>query len=107
MQFLSPPRGRPWGALLLLCSMVLPSSTVAAGDSFAQAVQAALERARALRLAGSETAQSERQWESAKQLENDVRRRFKAGELARADLLLAQQESLDREATYQEALATL
>ena len=30
-----------------------------------------------------------------------------SGELARADLLLAQQESLDREATYQEALATL
>jgi cobalt-zinc-cadmium efflux system outer membrane protein len=66
-----------------------------------------LERAWALRLAGSEAAQSERQWESARQLENDVRRRFKAGELARADLLLAQQESLDREATYQEALATL
>ena len=51
MQFLSPPGGRPWGALLLLCSMVRPSSTVAAGDSFAQAVQAALERAWALRLA--------------------------------------------------------
>ena len=49
MRFLSPPRERQWGALLLLCS----------------------------------------------------------GELARADLLLAQQESLDREATYQEALATL
>ena len=43
MQFLSPPEGRPWGALLLLCFLLLPS-VVAAGDSFAEAVRASLER---------------------------------------------------------------
>lgn len=202
MQIQSPLRGRSWSALLLLCSMVLSPTTVVAGDSFAQAVQAALERhpeyplhasrrqvgagyrqqadsllggepeisvlaksdalgsddgyreyeaglslplwlpgqrdarrgiadsidseatgelrsltwkvagetlerAWALRLAESEAAQGKRQWKSARQLENDINHRFKAGELARADLILAQQESLDREDAYQEALATL
>jgi len=46
-------------------------------------------------------------WQSARGLENDVERRVQAGELARLDLVLARQETLDRQDTYLQARAAL
>ena len=66
-----------------------------------------LERAWALRLAESDLKQARSQWNSAKALEIDIERRVSAGELARSDLVLAQQEALAREGSYQHAVAAV
>ncbi len=66
-----------------------------------------LERAWALRLAEGDLVQAKSQWDSAKTLEVDVKRRVEAGELARSDLVLAQQEVLARESTYLHARAAV
>jgi outer membrane protein TolC len=65
------------------------------------------ERAWALRLAQTEVEQAKRQWQSARALERDVRARFRAGELARNDRALAEQETLEREVAHQGALLAL
>ncbi|MCF6354640.1 MAG: TolC family protein [Candidatus Polarisedimenticolaceae bacterium] len=66
-----------------------------------------LERAWTLRLAESNQEQTKNQWDSAKALEIDIERRVNAGELARSDLILAQQEALAKETSYQHAMATV
>lgn len=66
-----------------------------------------LERAWSLRLAESNLEQDRSQWDSAKALEKDVARRVRAGELARSDLVLAQQETLARETAHQHAMAAV
>lgn len=48
-----------------------------------------------------------RAWLTAEDLQQDVARRVKAGELAHLDLVLARQETLDRQDAFQQADATL
>ena len=64
------------------------------------------ERAWNLRLAQAERALAERQLGSTRAFEDEIQRRTKAGELAQIDLLLARQETLNREANYRQTLAT-
>lgn len=64
-----------------------------------------LQAAWELRLAKSAQQQAQRQWDSAKTLQRDITRRVQAGELARADRLLAEQETLAREADFEDAVA--
>ncbi len=63
-----------------------------------------LERGWQLRIAQAGVKQALKQWAAARALEKDVVHRFEAGELTRNDLLLAQQDVVETEATYQEAL---
>jgi outer membrane protein TolC len=49
------------------------------------------------------TTLAEQEWDTALTLEKDVRRRVEAGELARGDLLLAQDETLRKQADYLDA----
>lgn len=65
------------------------------------------ERAWALRLAQSNRDQANTQLEAAQALENEVKRRLEAGELANADWVLARQETLAREAMLQEEQSSL
>jgi outer membrane protein TolC len=65
------------------------------------------ERAWALRLAQSNRDQAKTQLEAAQALEDEVKRRREAGELANADWVLARQETLARQAMLQEAEANL
>jgi outer membrane protein TolC len=62
------------------------------------------ERAWSLRLAEAERTLAVRHLESARAFEGEIRRRKEAGELAEQDLLLARQETLQREAMYAEAV---
>jgi len=64
-----------------------------------------LDRAWRLRIAGAEVKQALKQWAAARALEKDIAHRFKAGELTRNDLLLAQQDVVETEAIYQEAVS--
>ena len=64
-----------------------------------------LERAWALKKAQLEVAQAGIQQQSAKRLEADVKRRVVAGEISRADLLLAQQSTSQAAFSYQQAIA--
>lgn len=48
----------------------------------------------------NDLALAEQQWRAAQALEQDVRKRMAAGELARVDLLLVQDETLRRQAQY-------
>jgi outer membrane protein TolC len=64
------------------------------------------ERAWTLRLAQAARVLAEHQLESTKAFEDEIRRRVTAGELARTDLILAQQETSRRESVHQEAIAT-
>lgn len=64
-----------------------------------------LERAWALRLAQVELEQARVQQQSAQKLEADVKRRVQAGEIARADLILAQQNTTQSRMNVQTALA--
>jgi outer membrane protein TolC len=64
-----------------------------------------LQAAWDLRLAEAAQQQAQRQWDSAKTLQRDISRRVRAGELARADRLLAEQETLAREADFDDAAA--
>jgi outer membrane protein TolC len=64
-----------------------------------------LEQAWDLRLAIGAQQQARRQWDSAKGLERDIVRRVQAGESPRADRLMAQQETLNREAALDDAAA--
>ena len=66
-----------------------------------------LERAWQLRIAQAGVKQALKQWAAARALEKNVAHRFEAGELTRNDLLLAQQDMVETEATYQEALSGL
>jgi outer membrane protein TolC len=50
---------------------------------------------------------AEHEWRTAQALERDVAQRVEAGELARTDLLLARDETLNRQALYLGALAEL
>ncbi len=63
-----------------------------------------LDRAWRLRIAQAGVKQALKQWAAARALEKDVIHRFEAGELTRNDLLLAQQDVVETEAVYQEAL---
>lgn len=54
-----------------------------------------LERAWSLRMANMEVAQAKARLQAVKQLQNDIDRRVRAGELARTDLLLAEQNSAE------------
>ena len=63
------------------------------------------ERAWNLRLAEAERALAERHLESARAFEDEIRRRKQAGELAEQDLLLARQETVLRETTFEAAVA--
>lgn len=60
-----------------------------------------------LRLDQNRTLLAHKAWQTAQKLENDVGRRFQAGELARLDQVLARQETLDRKEQYLRARATL
>uniref|UniRef100_UPI003AF7034B TolC family protein n=6 Tax=Thiolapillus sp. TaxID=2017437 RepID=UPI003AF7034B len=64
-----------------------------------------LDRAWRLRIAGAEVKQALKQWAAARALEKDIAHRFRAGELTRNDLLLAQQDVVETEAVYQEAVS--
>lgn len=55
----------------------------------------------------NETLVTEGQWRAAQALEEDVRKRVTAGELAKVDLLLAQDETLRRQALYLRARTEL
>ena len=72
-----------------------------------QAAGNVLEQLWALRLAESELFLDLQHLESARALEKTVARRVKAGELPRSELLMAQQESLKREAMVQDARTIL
>ncbi len=63
-----------------------------------------LARAWRLEIAASDAREALKQWAGAQALESDIKHRYEAGELARNDLLLAQQDVLDKETGYQEAL---
>ncbi|HEB92771.1 MAG TPA: TolC family protein [Gammaproteobacteria bacterium] len=60
-----------------------------------------LELIWSLRLVASDEELADAQWASARQLEKAVERRVGAGELARADLLMVQQDSLSREVEHE------
>lgn len=64
-----------------------------------------LEKAWALRIAQMEVEQARVQQQSAKKLETDVKRRVQAGEIARADLLLAQQNTAQANVVFHHANA--
>ncbi len=64
-----------------------------------------LERAWALKKAQMEVTQARVQQRSARKLEADVKRRVAAGEIARGDLLLAQQSTAQTDLGYQQAIA--
>ena len=64
-----------------------------------------LERAWRLRIAEAEVKQALKQWAAARALEKDIAHRFRAGELTRNDLLLAQQDVVENESSYQEAVS--
>lgn len=66
-----------------------------------------LERFWALQMAESELALDKQQLDSATALERAVARRVEAGELPRSELLMAQQEMLNREALVQDAQTAL
>lgn len=66
-----------------------------------------LERAWALRIAQMEVEQARVQQLSANKLEADVKRRVQAGEIARADLLLAQQNTAQTNMAYQKSRAEM
>jgi len=68
---------------------------------------AVLEKAWAVRIAQTEMKQAMKQWAAARALVQDVEHRFEVGELSRNDLLLAQQDLVEAETTYQEATAAL
>lgn len=60
-----------------------------------------------LRLVESDEALGDAQWASARQLEKAIERRVAAGELARADLLMVQQDTLNREVEHENARMAL
>jgi len=60
-----------------------------------------------LRLDQNQAHYTHQAWLTSRDLQNDVARRVKAGELAHLDLVLARQESLDRQDTFQQADAKL
>ncbi|VAW98251.1 hypothetical protein MNBD_GAMMA20-1483 [hydrothermal vent metagenome] len=62
-----------------------------------------LELIWSLRLVASDEELADAQWASARQLEKAVERRVGAGELARADLLMVQQDTLSREVEHENA----
>lgn len=64
-----------------------------------------LQRAWDLKIASMEVTQAKIQQTSARALEQDIRRRVDAGELARKDLVLAQQSTLEAQSTLQQAQA--
>jgi outer membrane protein TolC len=64
-----------------------------------------LDRGWQLRLAIAARQQAQRQWDSARQLERDIARRVQAGESPRGDRLMAEQETLAREAALDDATA--
>jgi outer membrane protein, heavy metal efflux system len=65
-----------------------------------QAASEVLDSVWSLREAESEQALAMKQWESARALEANIKKRLDAGEVARADWLLAQQETASREEKY-------
>lgn len=66
-----------------------------------------LGRAWKLRLAEAEVQQALKQWAASRALEKDINHRFEAGELTLNDLLLAQQDVVESEASYQEVVNNL
>ena len=66
-----------------------------------------LELIWSLRLVESDEELADAQWNSAHQLEMAVERRVAAGELARADLLMVQQDTLGREVKHENAQMAL
>ena len=64
-----------------------------------------LERAWDLRLALGSQQQARHQWQSAKGLQRNIARRVQAGESPRGDRLMAEQETLSREAALDDAVA--
>jgi len=66
-----------------------------------------LELIWSLRLVESDEELADAQWASARQLEKAVERRVEAGELARADLLMVQQDTLNREVNHENARMAL
>lgn len=66
---------------------------------------AVLEKAWDLRLAQGAEHQAQRQLDSAAALQRDIARRVQAGELPRADRLLAEEETLNRQAIRDDAAA--
>ncbi len=66
-----------------------------------------LELIWSLRLVASDEELADAQWASARQLEKAVERRVQAGELARADLLMVQQDTLTREVDHENARMAL
>jgi len=66
-----------------------------------------LELIWSLRLVESDEELADAQWTSARQLEKAVERRVEAGELARADLLMVQQDTLTREVDHENARMAL
>lgn len=68
-----------------------------------EVVGSVLEKAWDLRLAQGAEQQARQQWQSAERLQRDIARRVRAGELPRGDLLLAEQETLNRRAALDDA----
>ncbi len=66
-----------------------------------------LERAWKLRITETDMKQSMKQWAAARALVQDIRHRHEVGEVSRNDLLLAQQDLVEAEATYQEAMSAV
>jgi outer membrane protein TolC len=66
-----------------------------------------LERAWSLRIAETDLKQSMKQWAAARALVQDIQHRYEVGELSRNDLLLAQQDLIDAESTYQNAVNSM
>ncbi|MCF6211661.1 MAG: TolC family protein [Gammaproteobacteria bacterium] len=66
-----------------------------------------LELIWSLRLVASDEELADAQWASARQLEKAVERRVEAGELARADLLMVQQDTLSREVEHENSRMAL
>ena len=64
-----------------------------------------LDLAWKLRIAEIDREEAMKQWKASQALARDIAHRHRVGELSRNDLLLAQQEQLDAESTYQAAVS--
>ena len=64
-----------------------------------------LERAWKLRIAEADRKEAMKQWAASRALVRDIEHRHRVGEVSRNDLLLAQQEQLDAESAYQDAVS--
>ncbi len=66
-----------------------------------------IDRAWRLRIARTDLKEATRQWAAARALVKDIQHRFDVGEVSRNDLLMARQDLVSVESSYQEALDAL